>query len=247
MNPFRLVNDFLKEFISEYEQEKLFFGNIICWVLLYFPLWFFLGYLGPYILMFLFALIVIPNFWAFLIWGFCKVPYGEEANPLHLYWLVPLAALCFFIFNGVPGFSNGIFFRFLGTKWFDAIYWPGIEYWWHFFNAINFFASDSIPYNFYEFSFFWGKWTFIIGFVVVVPWRLFSLYETQRVRIKARLEAKKEAELDKKIKIMEATKKEKRKKELERREEEKRKLEEKKRKQEKESLAPDPWDSGFLG
>ena len=250
MNPFKAVSNFVALFADEHRNEAGFaFGNLFCWVVIYFIIWWLLGYLGPYFLMLVFPIIVVPQFWAAMFWGACNV--DDEKTQLKFIWVVlPFFLACFVALNGLPFGFLGYFFDFLKSDFFTKPYFSFINYWWKFFNSLNYFASSKIPYKFYAFNLVWAQWVFIIS-SVWIPVIFYNRYQEKKERIekeeKELLEAEEREELQKEIALKEAEEKLEDERLLKEEREQKIKEEAKKERQKREIANPDPWGSGFLG
>lgn len=255
MNPFKSVHQFVK-MIGGDDEGPMLLGHIVCWVAIYFVLWFLLGYLGPYLILLSFPLIVIPFVWGLWLW----IPFDEEwaarcfegavNNRLNILWvMIPLFLCGFVFFVGIPSYYEGFIPRMMREEAFQVFFFKAIKHWWVFFNYINPFASDDIPYRFYlPVLYPWRvQVVFSIGSLLGIPIVMLRQYCRALTKKEEREEVLKASRLKEEVEHENQA----RQQELERqREEEKRiELEKVKRRKdlEKEASDPDPWDSGFLG
>ena len=251
MNPFKAVSEFVGLFVDEDLNGAGFaLGNLVCWVVIYFVSWFVVGYLGPYLLMLVLPVYVVPRFWAGLFWVACNA--NEEKTDLRFIWLVlPFFLGIFIVLNGLPGGFFGFFFDFLESKFFVKTYSAFIDYWWQVFNSINYFADNKIPYKFYAFNFLWAQWAFILPSVLGIPVLFFNRYQEEKERIKEEKEEIIKGERKERLKKERALREAKEEEEAERleqeRQREKQAREKEKEARKKEIAHPNPWDSGFLG
>ena len=249
MNPFKSVDEIVRTFVGDHNEGGIVIGNIVCWLVIYHVLWGIVGLLGPYFIMLLLPVFIVPLTGAMILWFFYNP--GEDNRRLSRIWYGVCLFLGVFLWlNGIPGLFFGSFFKALRTKAFLESYWAVIVYWWKFFNAINFWADDGFPHKFYAFNLLAGQWVFIVCAAVGVPYLFLRFYEKDQMEFKEREkrleEARKKAEAQRRRAIREAEREEKRKREEALQEKIELERQDKQRRQKKEATDQDPWDSGFL-
>lgn len=253
---FKGLNEFLK---LCFEAHGLFgfVMSVLSYGSVYLMVWTLIGYFLPWFLILLTPLVFLPLLMAFVSFKVSRVGLREfeEADLVRCVPAFVIGFILFTVFLGIPHITVSKAWFYIDSKAFKDFYFLSfIENFWSFWNHLNFFAKDTIPFEFYSFKNIHFQLVFWAGYLMMNPlfqWLFHSdVQDSKKARDgarKAELKAQREA-LEEEIRAEKALKQEKEAllEEQERARHEALKKEHLKKKR-REVTERDPWESGFLG
>ena len=239
------IDDFFKLFIED-GLGRFVFCHCPFWTFCYWLLWNIGAYLGPFILFGLVFCVLPSLFFA----GFLFAIYEDKRNFKFFKIILPIYVGLILLIVGIPYVYYGGFPSVLAEKNMQNFQWGFIKYWWAFFNCIQPFKNDDVPWKLYEYDYRSLQIILWAAALLITPgWFYFFFQHDKRQREELQKQIEKEDQEEEKRKRALENERIREENWRRRQAEEariKKAAEDAKQKKIEETRGEDPWGSGFL-